>query len=251
MSGPIGACRPASPSCLCRWSRSGASGPRCCRCFVPWRTKRCKPGALVALGTHSPRGRSGSSASPCAAATLPWAGTACTPSILTRVSGRAPLRGLSCPSAELVLGCPRLPVELSLWLTCVGGSRACLVWVCLVWLAIVCDWPRHLRLLAPMLSGVSLVPLCNNIVTKETRKKRPASRRKDTSATAHTRHKACLREPNKKLKKQNLIRGAKQASTMWSEAKICVQDRRVNMHRAQCMHSAQPACSNKLEFMCG
>jgi hypothetical protein len=50
------------------------------------------------------------------------------------------------------------------------------VWVCLLWPAFVCVWPgllcvllsvepRLLRLLAPMLLVVSLVPLCNNILT--------------------------------------------------------------------------------------
>jgi hypothetical protein len=48
------------------------------------------------------------------------------------------------------------------------------VWVCLVWLAFVCVKPRllcvssglasFLRLLAPMLVGVSLVPLCNDLI---------------------------------------------------------------------------------------
>jgi hypothetical protein len=60
-------------------------------------------------------GRSGLCALP--RVSLPW------------VSGRAPLRGLSCPSAEMVWGCPRLPVGQSPWLTCVGVSRACLVWL--------------------------------------------------------------------------------------------------------------------------
>jgi hypothetical protein len=90
---------------------------------------------------------------------------------LTRMSGRAPLRGLSRPLAEVVSGCPRLPFLRSPWLICVGASGACLVWVCLVWLAFACVWPRLLcvllliqprlpRLSAPMLLGVSLVPLC-------------------------------------------------------------------------------------------
>jgi hypothetical protein len=66
-SGPTSAFLPASPLCLCRWSRSGASRLRRCRCFVPWRTTRCRSEALASLGTPSSRGRSGSSASPCAA----------------------------------------------------------------------------------------------------------------------------------------------------------------------------------------
>jgi hypothetical protein len=48
------------------------------------------------------------------------------------------------------------------------------VWVCLLWPAFVCVWPRLLcvllsvlpwllRLSAPMLLGVSLVPLCNTM----------------------------------------------------------------------------------------
>jgi hypothetical protein len=61
---------------------------------------------------------------------------------LTPVSGRAPLRGLSCLSAEMVRGCPRLPVGRSPWLTCVGVPGACLLWICLVWLAFICVWPR-------------------------------------------------------------------------------------------------------------
>jgi hypothetical protein len=62
--------------------------------------------------------------------------------VLAEVSGRAPLRGLSCPPAEVV------------W--------AWFVWVCLLWPAFVCGWPRLLcvlllveprllRLSAPML----------------------------------------------------------------------------------------------------
>jgi hypothetical protein len=58
----------------------------------------------------------------CAAATRPLARPACTPS----------LGCLAWPhcAASLV---PRLPVVRSPQLTCVGGSRACLVWVCHFW----------------------------------------------------------------------------------------------------------------------
>jgi hypothetical protein len=40
-----------------------------------------------------------------------------------------------------------------------GLTGACLMWVCFVWLAFVCLRPRLLCLSAPMLLGVSLVPL--------------------------------------------------------------------------------------------
>jgi hypothetical protein len=106
-SGPTGACLPASPFCPCRLSRSGASGPLRCRCFVPWPTTRCRPGALASFGTPSSLGRSGSSASPCAAVTHLWAGPVCT-TILGCLAGPR-LRGLSYPSAEVVQDCPRLP----------------------------------------------------------------------------------------------------------------------------------------------
>jgi hypothetical protein len=97
---------------------------------------------------------------------------------LTRAFGRAPLRNLSCPSAEVVRGCPQLPFGRP-WLTCVVGSKACLLWVCLMWLAFVCVWPRPLCLSVPMLLDVSLVPLCNDIFTE-----------RELGAIAHTRHKA-------------------------------------------------------------
>jgi hypothetical protein len=60
---------------------------------------------------------------------------------LTRASGRASLRSLACLSAEVVCGCSRLPVGRSPWLTCGGVFGACLVWVCLVWLAFICVLP--------------------------------------------------------------------------------------------------------------
>jgi hypothetical protein len=41
------------------------------------------------------------------------------------------------------------------------------VGVCFVWLAFVCVWPRILCLSAPMLLGVSLVPLCNVLFTNQ------------------------------------------------------------------------------------
>jgi hypothetical protein len=75
---------------------------------------------------------------------------------LTQASGQAPLRGRSCSSAETVLCCPRLPVARSPWLTCVGVSRAFLVWVCLMWLAVVCFWPRLFAFQRPCCSACPL-----------------------------------------------------------------------------------------------
>jgi hypothetical protein len=55
-----------------------------------------------------------------------------------------------------------VPVGRSPWLPCVGVSRACPAWVCLVWLAFVRSRSASaLRLSAPVLLGVSLAPLCN------------------------------------------------------------------------------------------
>jgi hypothetical protein len=60
------------------------------------------------------------------------------------------IRGCSKVAGLLSMHCFKIllffysvhPVGRSPWLTCVGVSRACLVWVCLVWLAFVCVWPR-------------------------------------------------------------------------------------------------------------
>jgi hypothetical protein len=119
---------PASPLCPCRWSRSGASGPLRCRCFVPWLTTRCRPGAQASLKTPSPRGRSG---------------------LLSLSRGGLRLSAVAC-----------LPVALVDLCGCVWGlsrvSVSCVACVCLCLASALC-------LSAPMLLGVSLVPLSNTM----------------------------------------------------------------------------------------
>jgi hypothetical protein len=120
------------------------------------------PSLFVNLYMHPPssRGRSGSSALPCAAVTRLWAGPACATSLGGLAGPRcSPLLSLGRNGLRLcAVAC--LPVALADLCECVWGlsrvSVSCVACVCLCLASALC-------LSAPMLLGVSFVPLCSNI----------------------------------------------------------------------------------------